>query len=294
MGMGTNQITTTTADKFIPDVWVDEVRAFLRASLVLADKVKMIPFEGKRGDTLHIPDVSEMTTTAKAANTAVTLQVFTETEFTLSINKWREASFVIEDIVAVQSLYDLRSEYTKSAGYGVAKNIDMALAGLSVSLTTNVIGSDGTTTFTASLSGNQTDIAEAGLRAVIERLDTANVPDDGGRCLWVHPAQKNVLLAISRFTEYQMIGAGGMPLRTGQFGEIFGIPVYVSTQPTVSGTAHTNFLFHKNAIALAIQNSPRVQAQYRLDFLGWLFVVDVIYGYGIYRQNHINGISTPV
>ena len=293
MGLGTNDITVTTAAKFIPDVWINEIREFLRASLVLADRVKLIPMQGRPGDVLHIPDVSEMTTAAKAANTAVTLASFTEGEFTLTINKHRAAAFGVEDIVSVQSMYDLRQEYTKSSAFAIAKNIDTALAGLSVSLTTNVIGSDGATAFVSGL-GNATDLAEAGLRAAIETMDTANVPDDGQRCLWAHPSQKNVLLGIARFTEYQMIGMGGMPLRTGMFGEIFGVPVYFSTQPTVSGTAHTNFLLHRNAIALALQQSPRVQAQYRLDFLEWLFVVDVIYGYGIYRQNHIIGLSTPV
>src|SRR6478609_8357858 len=98
MALGTNGITHTTADKFIPDVWLDEIRYFLKANLKASGLVKNIYFQGQKGDVLHIPDLSAMSANDKSANTQVTLQVFTETEFTLTINKHKEASFVIEDI----------------------------------------------------------------------------------------------------------------------------------------------------------------------------------------------------
>jgi hypothetical protein len=288
MGLGTTQMTGTTGDNFKPEIWIDEVRAFMRANLVLADKIKMISFEGRAGDTLHIPDITELTTTAKAANAQVTLQAPTEGKFDLSINFHQETSFLIEDILAVQSAYDLRTEYTKAAGYAIAKQLDRGLGGLVGSLTTKKIGSDGSTNW---LGANGSDLTEAGIRAALEVLDTANVPNED-RFLWIHPAQKNVLLSIARFTEYQMIGMGGMPLRTGQFGEIFGVPVYVSTNPLATGTAHGCILGQKNAFACAIQHSPRVQAQYKLEYLGNLFVVDAIYGYGVFRDNHAVGLFT--
>ena len=290
MALGSSQITITTGDVFIPEIWMNEVRAFLRANLVLADKIKMISFEGQPGDTLHIPDISEFTTAAKAANTQVTLQAPTETKFDLSINKHRESSFLIEDLIGVQSSYDLRSEYTKSAGYAMAKRLDADIAQSISGLTYQYKGSDGTTVWGNGTVGGG-DLTEAAIRQAIEYLDTANVPQED-RFLFIHPAQKNVLLGISRFTEYQMIGMGGMPLRTGQFGEIFGVPVYVSTQPLATGTAHGCMLAHKNAFAMAIQHSPRVQAQYKLEYLGNLFVVDAIYGYAVYRANHGVGLYT--
>lgn len=290
MGLGSSQQTITTGANFIPEIWMNEVRAFMRASLVLADKIKMISFEGQAGDTLHIPDITELVTTAKAANTAVTLQAPTEGKFDLSINFHQESSFLIEDILAVQSAYDLRSEYTKAAGYAIGKKLDSGLAALVGSLTQRFRADNGSTAFNG---GNGVDITEAGIRQGLELLDTANVPQED-RFLFIHPAQKNVMLAIARFTEYQMVGMGGMPIRTGQFGEIFGVPVYVSTQPLVSGTAHGNILGHRNAFACAMQHSPRVQTQYKLEYLGNLFVVDAIYGYAVYRDNHAVGLFSAV
>ena len=294
MALGTNQQTITTGANFIPELWMNEVRAFLRASLVLANQCKLFPMEGRKGDILHVPDVTEFTTTAKAANTQVTLQAPTEGQFTLTIDQHRESSFLIEDMLAVQNSYDLRSAYTSNAGYAVSRNIDSALASLAAngaitgnSFTNRVNGAD-----VAFTGGNPADITEAVIRNRNEGLDTANVPPE--RCLYIHPSQKNALLAISRFTEYNMVGPGSNPLRMGQFGTIFGIDVYVSTNVATTGSgSQCNMLFNRNAISLAVQNAPRVQAQYKLEYIGWLFVVDVIYGYAMFRTNHGASIITP-
>lgn len=291
MPLGTSQMTITTGANFIPEVWVSEIRAYLRASLVLASKVKMFPFEGQKGDILHVPDVSELSVNAKAANTQVTLQSPTESQFTLTINQHWESSFVREDILSIQASYDLRNEYTKSAGYAIAKKIDSDLFTLQSTLTNRVIGSDGVTAFSGV---NAADMTEAGIRRVIETLDTANVADDGNRCMVIHPAQKNVLLGISRFTEYQMLGAGGMPIRTGMFGEIFGMPVYVTTQvPVIATASHANLILHKDAFAVAVQAGPRVQSAYILEYLGWLTVIDVLYGFAEFRDNYAVAVFTP-
>jgi hypothetical protein len=108
MALGTNQITTTTAAKFIPDVWSMEVLRATEDALVMAPLVKRYDSLVKeRGDTIHIPSLSNLTANDKSANTQVTLQAVTETETTIDINKHKEASFLVEDIVKVQSNYDL-------------------------------------------------------------------------------------------------------------------------------------------------------------------------------------------
>ena len=42
-------------------------------------------------------------------------------------------------------------------------------------------------------------------------------------------------------------------------------------------------MFHKEAIALALQLAPRTQSDYILEYLGNLVVVDTIYGYSAIR-----------
>ena len=169
MALGSNHQTITTAANFIPEIWLPEIRAFLKAKLVMGGVIKSVNFVGKAGDVLHIPDLSEMSANDKAANTAVTLQTFTETKFDLTINKHKESSFMIEDMAGVQAAYDLRKEYTMSAGYAIAKQMDSDLIGLGSGLSNAKIASDGTTAWDATGAGNGADITDAGIRARYRR-----------------------------------------------------------------------------------------------------------------------------
>jgi alcohol dehydrogenase class IV len=65
-------------------------------------------------------------------------------------------------------------------------------------------------------------------------------------------------------------------------GDVFvtnDVPHFI-TIPTTAGTPtqYHNVLIHKEAWALAMQQAPRLQAQYLVASLAWLVVVDSIYG----------------
>ena len=123
-------VTTTTADKFIPEIWSDEIIAAYKKNLVLANLVMKMNFKGKKGDTIHIPAPTRGSASAKAAETAVTLIAATESEVQVSINKHYEYSRLIEDIVEAQALNSLRNFYTSDAGYSLAKQVDTDLVQL--------------------------------------------------------------------------------------------------------------------------------------------------------------------
>ena len=295
MALGSNHLTITSQANMIPEIWMDEVRAYLMANLVMAKLVKNFMFEGRKGDILRVPDVTELTANTKAANTAVTFNSNVEGVFSLTIDQHKECSVMIEDFAAIQSSYDLRSIYTKAIGYALAKKIDSDLWTLQSGLGNRYVAGTNNGWTTAFNGTNQTQgasLTETAIRKAIERLETADVPDDGGRFLAIPPTEKNALLAIPRFTEYQMLGPGGLPIRSGQFGEIFGLPVYVTTQACVVATAVTSLVMHGNAFAIAIQNSPRVQAGYVIDFLGTALVGDVVYGFAEFRDNHAIALYT--
>ncbi len=64
------------------------------------------------GDVLHVPKVSNLTANAKAANTQVTLNSPTETEFTMNINRHFEASYLVEDRLKFQAKYNILEQYS--------------------------------------------------------------------------------------------------------------------------------------------------------------------------------------
>ena len=47
MALGTNHVTLTTADKFIPEIWSDEIIAAYKQNLVAANLFSKMSFKGK-------------------------------------------------------------------------------------------------------------------------------------------------------------------------------------------------------------------------------------------------------
>ena len=296
MAYGGDNVTTTSAANFIPELWSDEVIASYKSNLVVANVVTTINHKGKKGDTIHIPTPTRGSASAKSANTAVTTQDDVHSVTNLSIDKHYEYSVLIEDITEVQALQSLRRFYTEDAGYALAKQVDTDLFALAEGLQGGtvggsgasayenaVIGGDGTTAFTGD-SPNATDILDVGLRKMILTLDNDDVPMDN-RALIVPPIAANDMLGINRFTEQAYIGCGDA-IKTGKIGQIYGIDVYVSSNcPTTAGSDRVGMLIHKDALALAEQMSVRSQTQYQQKYLGDLFTSDTIYGVGELRDD---------
>jgi N4-gp56 family major capsid protein len=300
MALGTNHSTVTTSANFIPELWSDEVVGAYKTNLVVANLVTKLSHKGKKGDTIHIPKPGRGNASAKGAGSQVTLIADTAGVVNVSINKHYEYSKLIEDIAEVQALASMRRFYTQDAGYALSKQVDTDIIDLAEgfqggsttdkSYDTAFIGS-GTTAFTGT---NEADLTDAGLRALILKLDNADVPMDN-RSLIIPPVVANDLLGISRFTEQQFIGSGDA-IKTGKIGMIYGIDVFISTNcPTVKssggtgnnagGTERVGVLMHKDALVFAEQVGVRSQTQYKQEYLGDLFTADTIYGVAEMRDD---------
>jgi len=296
MALGSNQVTTTIANNFIPELWSDEVIGAYKKNLVVANLVTKLSHKGKKGDTIHIPVPARGSASAKAANTQVTLSAATNSVVNVSIDQHYEYSKLIEDIAEVQSLASMRKFYTDDAGYALATQVDTKLFSLGEGLQggtvggsgaaaweTAVIGSNGSTAYTGN-STNAADITDAGIRRMILTLDNADVPMDN-RSLIVPPIAANDMLGINRFTEQQFIGSGDA-IRTGKIGQIYGVDVFItSNAPTPAGTDRAGMLLHRDALVLAEQLGVRSQTQYKQEYLGDLFTSDTIYGVAELRND---------
>lgn len=290
-------MNTTTNAVFIPEVWSDEVIMAYKKSLVLANIVKKWNFVGKKGDTVHVPKPTRGAASAKVKGVMVTLQAATETELSISIASHYEYSRLIEDILVKQAIASMRGHYTDDAGYALGKQVDTDLGALIQNLnggtaySTAVIGSDGTTLWdptAAANTGNGASLTDAGFRRLIQTLDDADVPGDM-RNLVVPPSEKNVLLGISRFVSSDYSSAVGIASK-GQFGELYGVKVFTSTNlPTVAATDTTTLykacvLMHRDALVHAEQLKVRSQTQYKQEYLADLFTADTVYGVSEYRD----------
>lgn len=302
MALGTNNTTVTTAANFIPELWSMEVIADYKANNVMRSRVTLFNHAKKKGDTIHVPNFTRSLASSKAAGSQVTLTAPTHGVTNISLNKHYEYSVLIEDIVATQAMDTVRQAHTNDAGYALARQVDFDLHVLGTGFqggtldaspgtpaantltygTGAVIGSDGSTAWSASGAGNGAHLTDAGIRRILRNMDDDNLPMSD-RTIVVPPVEKEILLGIPRFTEQAFQGSGA-PINNGQLGNIYGVPVFVSTNcgnttNTSTTTAYRACLFfHKSAIALAEQQSVRSQTQYKQEYLADLFTADMIYG----------------
>jgi len=302
MALGSNQVTTTTAATFIPEIWSDEIVAAYKKNLVLANLFKKMSFVGKKGDTVHIPSPTRGSASLKAANTQVALQAATEGDVVVTIDKHYEYSRLIEDIVEAQALTSLRRFYTEDAGYALSKQVDSSLVqlgrtfngGSGVTYGGAYIGGDGTTAYTSGTS-NASALTDAAIRRTIQRLDDNDVPMDG-RFFVVPPSSRNTLMGLDRYTEQAFVGESGSnnTIRNGEIGNLYGIPVFVSSNcDTATGGARIALLGHKDAAVLVEQQGVRSQTQYKQEYLGTLYTADTLYGVSEMRDGSCFALAVP-
>lgn len=291
----TNSVTVSSAGTFVPEIWSDEIVAAYKKNLVLANLVMKMNFRGKKGDVIHIPAPTRGSASAKAATDAVTLIAASNTEVQVSIDKHYEYSRLIEDIAEIQALNSMRQFYTADAGYALARRVDTDLVQLgrafngatigtddyatSNTTTKAFIGSNGTTAYNSTTS-NAAALTDAAIRRTIQRLDDNDTPMDG-RFFVIPPSSRNTLMGLARYTEQAFVGDGNA-IRNGEIGNLYGIPVFVSSNADTgagnSGADRICLMGHRDAMVLVEQLSVRSQTQYKQEYLGTLFTADTIYG----------------
>jgi len=287
-------VTNTSAAKFIPEIWSDEVIAAYKSNLIMANAVKKMSMTGKKGDVIHVPKPTRGTAHAKAAGTAVTIQNTVESEVLITINKHFEFSRLIEDITEVQALASLRQFYTGDAGYGLAKQVDDDLFELGKSFGNGDgsswvnTGSFQINTTSGALEAYDADgtadvgaFSDAVFRGLIQKMDDADVPMDG-RTFVVPPSLRNAIMGVERYNSADFVDGKGTV--TGKIGNLYGVDVLVSSNvPTLETGVRGAQLIHKDTNVLAEQQGVRSQTQYKQEFLGTLYTADTLYGTQVMR-----------
>ena len=301
------QTTTGRASGFIPEIWSDEIKASYVANIVLAERLKKMSMKGKKGDVIHVPIPDRGTASRKVQETAVTLIAGQTSDLNIDINQHFEYSRMIEDIVGTQALSSLRSFYTEDAGYAMAVNVDTSLFNLGVALNgTNSLDADPTdsanwvsdSAFGLDADGGLVaydgtgvgEFSDVSLRDGLQKLDDNNVPMNG-RFFVIPPSLVNTIRGILRFNSSDFVNF--KQTSTGEIGNLYGTPIFVSTNvPTVGGN-RMSLLGQKECYVLAEQVGVRTQTQYKQEFLSTLMTADRLYGRQVYRAESAVVIAVP-
>jgi len=252
---------------FSPDVWSKQVLRASESNLVLARSVNRgFEDDASVGKSVKVASIGNLAARPKVENTAITYETVAETAVTITLNLWTYAAVGIEDIVKVQSRVDVQNEYQRKLGYAIAKEIDTVLA-------TDLAG------FSRSVGTLGTAVTDANVLAAVKLLDDADVPQDD-RFFVMTPAEKVAKLALDRWSNALYIGTSDQPVRNGMLGDMYGLNLLVTTNlvKPAAGQAN-NAIFHRDAIALVVQRTPKTHLFYDIDFFTWKLASEVIYGH---------------
>lgn len=264
-------ITVTTAAKYIAEKWTRKIEKPFYKDLYFADKVlRRDELVADGGNKINIPFMSSYDARDKSAGSAVTFDANTETEIELTINKHKYLAFIIEDIVKVQSNYNLAEAYRAAQKEAVLRAIDSDLAGLHASAGTNV-------------SGGAT-VDDADILAVVLALDLANVPQSE-RYGIVGAKVMGDLRAVNRYSVFDQTGKEGLAVSGGGLvTTAYGFELSMSNNVVDDTTNTHNLFFHKSAMSLALQLKPTYKMEDSVDYIGVKSVLHTIYGVAVERS----------
>jgi hypothetical protein len=286
-------INNAAALPFIPELWANTALEILRNNIVLAPLVtkdtEVASFTV--GSKLHIPYPGTFVANDKATNTPVTRQVPTSTDTTVTLNKHKEVTFLIEDFTRAQANPITMAKYMQAAVPPIAEQVESDLFALYSS-------------FSGSLGTSGTDLSAAALRAVNKKFTDNKIPR-GNRHVVVSTKDSAALLADASLQSFFAFNEGARnDVSSGLIADnLYGLNVHESQLvPVVAGTPNStkNLAFDPGAVILAARSLPeapagtgaaqavvkdeksglviRVTLSYSADNLGVQCTTDILYG----------------
>ena len=259
-------VTATTADIFIDEIWSAELNRAIEFKLVIANLFSdwSSRMSGS-GDVFHLPARHNLTTNTKSAGSDATPEAITETQQNFTVSTHQIVAQQIEDFAEVMSKYDIRSEYTKAAAYSLGRAMDVAAAALLDDNTGQTVG-----TLTAELTDDNF------IRAWQYLQDSsADAPFKG----LVSPAAWGGMLKIEKFTQQLYNGdTQGRAVHDAQIGRVYQCQMYASpltvgTAPNSSGHMWAGDHFFK-----IVKKAPKQDAWFSPLSKAWVVATDQIYG----------------
>ena len=288
MGFGTNQqnVGVLSGGVFVPKNWSSRMELVREAIKVMAGLVDRRDSDGQGGGSeVHVPFVSNLTTSSIASNASANFQAPQESEVIVPLNRYFESSVMIEDRLNIQSKYELATKYSHKMANALADNIDTDLTGL-YSSASQIVG------------GGTSAITEANIVRGIQYLNDAKAPMEN-RHFVVCPAAMANMQQISRYTDYQTTGEKKAPQvggNNGLVGNVNGVPVHMSTNilgPASTGVpTHHNLLFQKDFATLVEQKSIAVKTEERPSYFGTGYVATALWGFALLRQDHLVDVQS--
>lgn len=298
-------ITLTEVNDQLATIIAAESLGRLRSNMVLANLIAR-DWDNEvatHGQTVQIPFRGSLVVNDKAANTDYTVQVPADTKVSVTLDKHKEVSFIVEDIAAALARPEILMGYLDDGVIALAEQIEGDIAGLHSGLSQAI---DATTT-----NGplDKTDFLNARRLLSVAKAPMAN------RYAVLHPSAVVEALAITELTNRDYRNAAETPALVNPsfaLGNFAGFGVFESQLILNPSSVQKNLFFHQNFAALVTRPLPapsagtgvitkvmsengigiRVMISYQHLKGGHLVTLDCLYGIAELRDNHGVVVST--
>ncbi len=276
----------------IKEVWSDMVLEPNFAKSVASNFfTNLSEYMSTGGDIVHVPNIYTNIFTASTQSTegnAITDQSPAQVDVTLTVNLHKYVAWIIgdKDMKQLVKSYNLNDKYMREAKNVLITALEASLFGLWSSLSTNVVGDTATV------------LTDAEIVTAIQKLDSLNYDVLNQAAFFLHPFV--YWRQIATIAKYYTWNTSQLAIiRDGNFGksdtarglrgQIYGIPIYVSTNVVNGLSTYRNLLAMPEAFGFATQTQfngglVRAQVEYQLQNLGTLAVCDIIYGVAVLRE----------
>lgn len=286
-------ITTPFVGDSIPTIVAAEALGYLKANTVMSRLVNRDYSNevATYGQTVTIPYGGALSVNDKSANTVVTLQTPNDSVYSVTLNKHKEVSFLIEDIAKAFARPDWFTRYMQDGMMKLAEAIDADLTAL-------YAGFSQTIDATAGLS-------EATFRNARRLLNSAKAPQSPRYAVLSEDADYEAL-GIERIVNRDYAETLGSKAANSLTGRFMGFEMLMDQVITSAGGECKNLFFHRDAIVMVSRPLPpapagsgvvqkvmdedgvgiRVTMSYSPDYLGVQLTLDTLYGVAELRDNH--------
>lgn len=283
----------------IPTIIAAEMLGYLKANTVATRLVARDWDDdvAQAGQSVQIPFTGSLSVNDKSSDSTVTNQVPDDSSKTVTLDKHKEVTFVVEDVAEMFTRPSLLDSYAADAVAVLVEQMDTDILAL-------YSGFSQTLDATAGLG-------EDDFREARRQLNAAKAPISN-RFALLHEDAEYEALGIERIVNRDYAESLGQMAADSFVGRFGGFNIFMNQLVTIASTQAKNLFAHRNAIAMAsrplAQAGPglgvaqsvmdedgiglRVTLSYDTGYLGPKISIDVLYGVAELRDNHGVVVST--
>jgi hypothetical protein len=277
------------------DGWRRKMQPYLMKTLVATEiSDTTIKQDLDEGDTVHYPYFSSASAVSYTPGSDITLQSFSSTDETLTVDQKYVVPNQLDEIETLQSNYKVRAEMRERSAYKLRDEIDKDVLGHYSDATTTVdegdIGGTAGSAITAT-TGNTLRIFSAARR----ELGKLNVPDEGD---FFAVITHDLAELVNRTAVEKGFNLADKNFKNQYAGQVNGFDVYVSNNvqsATYDGKSCDRVLLgKKGGISLAVQQTPSVKVVDKEKQLGVNIFVYAVWGTNVFTKHADYLVDAPI